>query len=92
MYVELLIFIDKVCNKHDIDYWLGFGTLLGAVRHGGFIPWDDDIDVHMPRKDYEKLYQLFSGKTIDKFFLENYRNGNKDFIYTYTKRVCLLHN
>lgn len=58
LYVELLIFLDNVCSKHDIDYWLGFGTLLGAVRHGGFIPWDDDIDLVVLRKDYNKLIEI----------------------------------
>lgn len=64
LYVELLIFIDKVCSKYDIDYWLGFGTLLGAVRHGGFIPWDDDIDLVCLRKDYNKLIEVLPDEII----------------------------
>ena len=58
LYVELLIFMDNVCRKHGLDYWLGFGTLLGAVRHGGFIPWDDDIDLVILRHDYNKLIEV----------------------------------
>lgn len=58
LYMEMLIFVDKVCRKYDIDYWLGFGTLLGAVRHGGFIPWDDDIDLVALRSDYNKLIEV----------------------------------
>lgn len=58
LYVELLIFIDKVCRKYELDYWLGFGTLLGAARHGGFIPWDDDIDLVILREDYNKLIEV----------------------------------
>lgn len=65
LYVELLIFIDNVCRKHDIDYWLGFGTLLGAVRHGGFIPWDDDIDLVILRKDYNRLIEVLPNELIN---------------------------
>lgn len=92
LYVELLIFIDKVCNKYGIDYWLGFGTLLGAVRHGGFIPWDDDIDLVVLRKDYNKLIEAlpkelnkhdlkeFCGLTL---LLENRKNYFNDFNSVY---------
>lgn len=49
--LELLKFLNKICTENNLTYWLDSGTLLGAVRHGGFIPWDDDIDVCMPYKD-----------------------------------------
>lgn len=52
---EILLYIDKVCRENNINYSLGEGTLLGAVRHKGFIPWDDDIDLLMERKDVEKF-------------------------------------
>lgn len=55
---ELLRIFDKLCAKHDLKYWLASGTLLGAVRHKGFIPWDDDLDVMMPREDYDKVIPL----------------------------------
>ena len=51
----MLVWLDAVCRRHGIRYWLGSGTLLGAVRHGGFIPWDDDVDIELPREDYQKL-------------------------------------
>lgn len=56
--IDLLMQLGKVCNKHGIRYFLMFGSLLGAIRHEGFIPWDDDIDVVVPRKDYEVLIGL----------------------------------
>ena len=58
LYVELLRFIDNVCAKYDIEYWIDYGTLLGAYRHGGFIPWDDDLDISIMRQDYEKLLEV----------------------------------
>ncbi len=56
--LDLLLQFDSVCKKHGLRYFLNSGSLLGAIRHKGFIPWDDDIDVEMPRDDYEKLMTL----------------------------------
>ena len=53
--VEVLLDIDKVCKKNQITYFADFGTLLGAVRHQGFIPWDDDLDISMKREDYNRF-------------------------------------
>ncbi len=55
---NLLKIVDKVARTHDIPYWIDGGTLLGAVRHGGFIPWDDDIDLCLLKKDYDRLLPL----------------------------------
>lgn len=65
--VEMLNYFDDICKQHKIKYWLSSGTLLGAVRHGGFIPWDDDLDVEMFPDDYKKMCEVFS--TLDN---ENY--------------------
>ena len=55
--LDLLVEFDRICRKNDIDYWLEYGTLIGAARHGGFIPWDDDLDVTLLKKDRKKLIE-----------------------------------
>lgn len=64
----------EICDKYQLKVSLGYGSLLGAVRHKGFIPWDDDIDVIMPREDYEKFIQVCSSELSYPFYLENYKN------------------
>lgn len=66
----MLDFIDNVCKKHDIEWWIYAGSLLGAVRHGGFIPWDDDCDIVMMRKDYNKFLSVINDE-IESHGLKN---------------------
>ncbi len=56
---DILFYFDQFCGHHNLRYWLSGGSMLGAVRHKGFIPWDDDIDVFMPDVDYERFLELF---------------------------------
>ena len=56
--LDLFIALCDVCRKHNLKFWADGGTMLGAVRHKGFIPWDDDMDIIMPRSDYNKLLEI----------------------------------
>jgi len=79
--VEILLYIDKICKEHNIHYSLAYGTLLGAVRHKGFIPWDDDIDIMLLRKDYDTLLSLLSSDADYNLIYEKTNNN----WYTYAK-------
>ena len=59
---DILKHVDKVAKEHNIQYFLGFGTLLGAIRHNGFIPWDVDIDLTLMREDYDKLVAILKAQ------------------------------
>ena len=68
--LDLLCEFDRVCKENNIQYFLDSGTLLGAVRHGGFIPWDDDVDVVMLRNDYKRLCEIAQSKFAPPYFFQ----------------------
>ena len=82
--LEILDEFVRVCEKHGLQYYLVGGTLLGAVRHQGFIPWDDDIDVAMPREDYDRFAAL-SAEELDPRFFYQCPDTDPDYFLTYAK-------
>ena len=79
--LELLCEIDRICKKHVIRYWLSSGTLIGAVRHGGFIPWDDDLDIEMMREDYDRLMDILPTELPSTMALQNHRTDHTYFFF-----------
>lgn len=77
--LEMLCFIDQICQENDITYWLDAGTLLGAVRHGGFIPWDDDVDVCMPIEDAKRFKDVMLKLPADNEFILQCRETDPGF-------------
>lgn len=79
--IEAMEEIKRICEKHDIKYFLVGGSMLGAVRHKGFIPWDDDLDVGMLREDYEKFRRVAPQELDDKYFYQSYRTEDSHYIF-----------
>lgn len=79
--LDLIYEFDLVCKKHNLTYYVVFGSLLGAVRHKGFIPWDDDFDVAMPRADYERFIQLFDEFKHPYFLQTPYTDPESAYSY-----------
>ena len=79
--LEVLMEIDRVCKKHNIQYFADWGTLLGTVRHGGFIPWDDDLDIVMKREDYQKFMNVARFDMEDGFDVQTFRNHDDCWLF-----------
>ena len=84
--LEILKDIHKFCEQNNIYYTLCGGSLIGAIRHHGFIPWDDDIDIAMPRPDYEKFIHTYQSSNGYKLFSREIEGG--DSVYIAYTRVC----
>lgn len=82
--LDALKYLKKICKKHNLTYFLCGGTLLGAIRHQGFIPWDDDIDVMLPRKDYMRLLEILEYSS-NYDILTPY--NDKDYYFFFSKMV-----
>lgn len=83
--IELLKHIHLICERENLSYYLAYGTLLGAIRHKGFIPWDDDIDICLERKDYEKLVDKLKKDDNPQFMLVD--NHSIGYYYPFAKLV-----
>lgn len=82
--LEILLEVDKICKKHNIRYWLSSGTLIGALRHDGFIPWDDDLDIEMMRSDYLRLMAVLPSELPEWLALQN-DETDPNYFYFYAK-------
>lgn len=82
--LDIMIEIDRICQKHHIRYLLDGGTMLGAVRHKGFIPWDDDADVMMPRDDYERFLRIAADEMRAPYVFQCIEN-TKEYPYNFGK-------
>ena len=82
--IEMLQIFKNICDKHNLTWFCVCGTALGAVKYGGYIPWDDDLDVALPREDYEKFLSVAPSYLPQNIFLQNYKT-DKHFPHPFSK-------
>ncbi|MBD5329691.1 MAG: LicD family protein [Bacteroides sp.] len=82
--LEMLKYIDKICKENNIKYWLSSGTCLGAVRHHGFIPWDDDVDIELLEDDYNKLIKILRDNETEEFVIQSSQD-DPNYIFDFAK-------
>ncbi len=83
MQLEMLKYIDEICTSNNLRYYAAYGTLLGTIRHNGFIPWDDDIDLYMPRSEYEKFSELLQNDSA--YYKTISIEENEDYFHPFAK-------
>ena len=87
--LDMLEILMEICERHGLRFFMAGGSMLGAARHGGFIPWDDDIDVAMPRKDYNKLKKVLENELPEHLIVQLMGHGNDDSYWPFIKiRNC----
>lgn len=74
--LEIMDEVEKICNKYNLRYTLIAGSLIGAIRHTGFIPWDDDLDIAMPREDYEKFIEICKSELPERFIIDSHETSD----------------
>lgn len=82
--VDMLKEVDRICQKYDIPYWLSGGTLLGSIRHGGFIPWDDDLDIELMENDFQRFVEVAPLELPSNLTVQNHAT-DKGYYFTYAK-------
>ncbi len=90
--LDILIVVTNICDKYNLPYWISGGTLLGAVRHGGFIPWDDDIDIELMRSDYKKLLKILPKELPNNLHLQTPAEKSYRLLFSKVRdRFSIIH-
>ena len=86
---EILDRVVEICERHNLQYSLAYGTLIGAIRHNGFIPWDDDLDIVMPRKDYLRFIEYCKTELPNQYYYQGVENEKNTGWYSekFEKRI-----
>ena len=84
--LTVLAEIDRICTKYKIEYFADWGTLIGVVRHGGFVPWDDDLDICMKREDYRRFREVADRELPPEYVIHDYERQEDHWLFL--ARVC----